>query len=384
MFKVAVGHSNDPDSDSAIAEVLEQCQISLAGEIPVAGILFPAIDFEHSLILQEINRFFPGIELIGCTTDAEISSVLEFEQDSLTLMLFCSDEVEIRAGVGKGLSTDVVKATKQAVEQAQEKSKLKSHQLCLTTPESLTEDGVLVVDGLKLALGHNFPILGGLAGDQLKFNQTYQFFNTEILSDSVPILLFSGNLLFSHGVANGWYPITKKAVITKVDKNIIREINDKPAVDFFHNYLGGLVPSPEYPLAVFDSQTKSYYTRAVHLDETDTKCLNSLARIPEQSIVQICQASREDILTAAKTSITQALETYPGNKPETALFFSCASRRQLLGMRTKEEYQGIKNILNQAFPFCGFYTYGEISPLKLGTSSQLHHTTFMTLLLGES
>ena len=97
MFKVAVGHSNDPDSDSAIEEVLEQCQTTLAGEIPAAGILFAAIDFEHSLLLNEINRAFPEIELIGCTTDAEISSVLEFEQDALTLMLFCSDEGYIRS-----------------------------------------------------------------------------------------------------------------------------------------------------------------------------------------------------------------------------------------------------------------------------------------------
>lgn len=223
MFTVAVGHSNDPDSDSAIKEILEQCQISLAGEVPSAGILFAAIDFEHSVILHEINRAFPAIELIGCTSDAEISSVLEFEEDSLTLMLFCSDEVEIRAGIGRGLSKDAIAATKQAVSQAQAKSSLKSHQLCLTTPESLTVDGVSIINGLKEELGENFPILGGLAGEQLRFEQTYQFFNTEVLSDSVPILLFSGKLLFSHGFANGWHPISRKAVVTKkVNWNVIQ------------------------------------------------------------------------------------------------------------------------------------------------------------------
>ncbi len=382
MFKVAVGHSNDPDSYSAITEILEQCQISLAGEIPTAGILFAAIDFEHSLLLQEINRAFPGIELIGCTSDAEISSVMEFEQDSLTLMLFCSDEVEIRAGVGKGLSQDSVAATKQAVQQAQAKSKLKSYQLCLATPDSLTADGTLIVDGLKLALGDRFPILGGLACDQLQFNQTYQFFNTEVLSDSVPILLFSGNLLFSHGVANGWHPISRKAVVTKIEKDIIYEIDNKPALDFYKNYLDKLLPSPEYPLAVFDSQTNNFYTRAVHVFDPETKHINCFARIPEQSIVQIAQASREDILAAAKTSITKALETYPGTQPQTAIFFSCTARQQLLGTRTKEEYQFAKTIFSQDFPCCGFYSNSEISPLENGTSSRLHHQTFVTLLLG--
>ncbi|MEA5598398.1 FIST signal transduction protein [Rivularia sp. UHCC 0363] len=384
MFKVAVGHSNDPDSDFAIAEVLEQCQITLAGDVPTAGILFAAIDFEHSLILQEINRTFPQIELIGCTTDAEMSSVLEFEQDSVTLMLFCSDEVEIRAGIGRGLSKDAVTATKQAVEQAQAKSNLKSYQLCLTTPESLTADGVLIVDGLKQALGDNFPILGGLAGDQMRFSQTYQFFNTEILSDSVPILLFSGKLLFSHGVANGWHPIGRKAVVTKADKGILYEIDHKPALDFYDDYIGGLTPSPEYPLAILDPQANEFYTRAPHDCDRKIKSVYYLAQVPEQTVVQIAQASREDILAAAKTSITKALESYPGTEPQAVLFFSCAARRQLLGTRIKEEYQLTKTSLSQALPCSGFYTHGEISPLKIGTSSRLHHDTFVTLLLGVS
>ncbi len=49
MLQVAVGHSNDPDSRYAVAEVLEQCHNSLAGNQPQAGILFAAIDFDHSL-----------------------------------------------------------------------------------------------------------------------------------------------------------------------------------------------------------------------------------------------------------------------------------------------------------------------------------------------
>lgn len=382
MFRVAVGHSNDPDSDAAITEVLEQCRISLAGEVPAAGILFAAIDFEHSLILQEINRAFPGIELIGCTSDAEMSSVLEFEEDSLTLMLFCSDEVEIRAGVGRGLSQDAVTATKQAVEQAQAKSKLKSHKLCLTTPESLTADGVSIINGLKLELGDKFPILGGLACDNWKFHQSYQFFQTEVLSDSVPILLFSGKLLFSYGVANGWVPIGRKAVVTSSEQNILYEIDNQPALDFYDDYFAGLTPSPEYPLAILDPQANEFYTRAPYNCDRNNKCIYYLAQIPEQAVVQIAQASREDILAAAKTSITKALKTYPGTQPKAALFFSCLARHQLLGTRTKEEYHLAQNSLSEAVQSCGFYTNGEISPLQNNTASRLHHDTFVTLLLG--
>ncbi|NJR66826.1 MAG: translation initiation factor IF-1 [Leptolyngbyaceae cyanobacterium CRU_2_3] len=43
---------------------------------PQAGILFAAIDFDHELILRRIQQAFPGIALIGGTTNGEISSVL--------------------------------------------------------------------------------------------------------------------------------------------------------------------------------------------------------------------------------------------------------------------------------------------------------------------
>ncbi|BAZ08285.1 hypothetical protein NIES4071_00900 [Calothrix sp. NIES-4071] len=61
---------------------------------PSAGILFAAIDFDHAIILELISREFPRLELIGCTTDGEMSSKIWFQQDSLVLILFCSDTVE--------------------------------------------------------------------------------------------------------------------------------------------------------------------------------------------------------------------------------------------------------------------------------------------------
>ncbi|ACC82218.1 FIST signal transduction protein [Nostoc punctiforme] len=381
MFKTAVGHSNDPDSLSAIEEVLQQCVSSLGGDIPKAGILFSAIDFEHALILQQIHQFFPGIELIGGTTDGEISSVLEFQQDSITLMLFCSDEVEINAGVGRKVSVDPIAVTKQAVEQAKAKT-TETPRLCLTHPESLTISGVSILHGLKLALGQNVPIFGGLAGDQSRYQNTYQFFQTEVLSDSVPILLFSGTILFSHGVASGWHPIGQISQVTKVDKNILYEIDGKPALDFYHHYLGLLPPSMEYPLAVFDQNRDNFYIRAPIAYNQDSGSITFFADIPDRAVIQIAEACYEDILAASKASFMNALNNYPGAEPSAVLFFSCVARRQILGTRAKEEYQNTKLCLTYHLPGCGFYSYGEIAPIDGMSQTQFHNETFVTLILG--
>ncbi|MEA5619531.1 FIST N-terminal domain-containing protein [Cronbergia sp. UHCC 0137] len=381
MFQVVVGHSNDPESGLAVEEVLQQCHTALAGKTPQAGILFSAIDFDHFLVLQRIYAIFPAIELIGGTTDGEISSVLEFQQDSITLMLFCSDEVEIHAGIGCKASRDPIAAAKQAIEQAKAKSTAEPR-LCLTHPESLTTSGVSILEGLKQVLGENIPIFGGLAADQSRYQNTYQFFNTQVLTDSIPVLLFFGNILFSHGVASGWHPIGKASQVTKVEKNIIYEIDGKPALDFYRHFLDSLAPSMEYPLAVFPPNSESFYMRAPIAYNEETGSVTFFADIPDQATVQMAVASSEDILAASKESFMTALNSYPGREPSAVLFFSCVARRQLLGTKTLQEYQNTKNCFAIPLPACGFYSNGEIAPLNTTNQTQFHNETFVTLILG--
>jgi hypothetical protein len=380
MLKIAVGHSNDPDSWEAILEVLEQCQQTLDGNIPQAGILFAAFDFDHALILSCIDKSFPDIELIGGTADGELSSILEFQQDSLTLMLFCSDEVEIRAAVGRNVSQDPVAIAHQAVETA--KNLLKTPpRFCISIPESLTTSATAILEGLMLGMGPA-PVMGGAAADQAKAEKVYQFYKTEVLSDSVPVLLFAGNVLFSHGVASGWQPIGKQGVVTKVERNIIYEIDDKPALAFYQHYFDNFAPDAAYPLAVFPPGEDRFFLRGPLGHDPVAGSVTISGDLPVQSIVQITEASQSDILSASTSAFEEALKTYPGQEPAAALFFSCAWRRWILGTQTGQEYQAIAQHFDSALPSCGFYTYGEMAPLKQQGRTFFHNTTFATLLIG--
>ncbi|MCC5637046.1 FIST C-terminal domain-containing protein [Nostoc sp. CHAB 5844] len=383
MFQVVVGHSDDPDSQDAIAEVLQECRSSLGSLVPQAGILFTAIDFDHALILQRIQEAFPGIELIGSTTNGEISSILEFQQDSLTLMLFATDEVEIRAGIGRNASKNPTLAAQQAISQALDKS-TSAPQLCLTFPDSLTSNGVLILEGLKQSLGVHIPIIGGMAADDYTFDKTYQFFQSEVLSDSIPVLLFSGNLLFSHGVASGWTPISQRSRVTKVKGNVVYEIDGQRALDFYQHYLGEEQFAANYAihaLAVFQDQDH-FYMRAPNGYDQESGSVTFFSDIPEQAIVQITDATRDHILSASEASLKNAIANYPGVEPTAALLISCAARRRILGTFAKQEYQLVKTHLPEALLCCGFYAYGEIAPLVSKGETQFHNKTFVTLLMG--
>ena len=386
MFKVVVTHSDDPDSQSAVDEILEQCLADLAGIVPQAGILFAAIDFEHELILNQIHQTFPDLELIGCTTDGEISSKLGFQQDSLTLMLFCADTVKISAGVGQATQHNPIAAAQQAVQQATANMTI-IPQLCIPLPASYIADGSTangddILTGLKQALGEQVPIIGGTAGDQYRFKKTYQFFRNQVLTDALPILIFSGDIQFSYGIACGWTPTGRKSIVTKSKGTALYEIDGKPALEFYQRHLGHRPPTAENPLAVYEGDSDRYYMRVPSTYEQKSGAINFLGDVPEQATVRITDINRDEVIYAAKTSFNNALANYPGAQPQAVLLFSCCCRRWLLGTRVKEEYQLVRDAFATELPICGFYTYGEFSPLEPQGSTYYHQETFVTLLLG--
>ena len=386
MLKVAVAQSLVIDSMDALEELFEQCNEKLGDLKPQAGILFAGIDHDFELILNRINEEYPGIELLGCTTDGELSSVHGYADDSVVLMLFCSDKLCFTTGVADGISKGTAVTIKKAVDSA--KLKLdEDPKLCITTPSGLTASGDNIVEGLRLSLGENFPIFGGTAGDQWRMNCTYQFYNDKVFTDAAPFLLISGPLLYSFGVQTGWMPIGKKAKVTKSDNNVVYEIGDNKALVFYKHLLGEKTgigdegPVSDYPLAVFEEDTESFYLRSSINMDRETGSVTFVGNVPEGSTIQITHSTRDKIVEAAETSINSSVTEYPGSQPSAALCFSCASRKQVLGTRVEEEYHAFKRNFPD-LPVAGFYTYGEIGPLKRGKPTRFHNETFFNVIIG--
>lgn len=382
MFKVALGHSEEIESEEAAQEILEQCKAALVDQKAQAGILYASIDYEFDVLLKEINEEYPDIELIGCTTDGELSSVMGFAEDSVTLILFVSDEIDIKSGVAEGISENLEQKISESIKKTRSRCE-KELKLCILNPVSITSSGVVILESFKKSLGEKFPIFGASAADQWKFEQTYQFYKTQVLSDSVPFLLFSGNLLFGCGVDSGWTPIGSPGKVTRVEKNILYNINDKTAVEFFQHYLGdNISPLGEYPLAVFeDEESDKFYLRAPLASNMEDGSLIFAGDLALGARVQISHTTRDRIIKASEKSISQSFESYSGKYPEVAICFSCSGRKQVLGTRTSEEYHLLKKV-NPDLKVFGFYGYGEIAPLQKNSPSRYHNETFISLLLG--
>ena len=118
MFFSLVAHSEDIDVQGVLEELLQQCREELGDRVPNAGILHCPIDIDHEMLVEGINDAWPGMALVGCTTDGEFSSRLGFREDSTSLTLLGSDIVDMTAGLGREVSRDIAAACSQAIASA--------------------------------------------------------------------------------------------------------------------------------------------------------------------------------------------------------------------------------------------------------------------------
>ncbi len=384
MIKVGLGQSEHIDTQTVVDDVILQCRRQLAGHQPQAGVVFAGVNFDHRLMLDTILDQFPGIELIGCSTAGDFSTSYGFSDDSVSLMVFYSDDVEIGVGVGRSLSGNPETTVQAAVELAS-RNLSKPVSLCLAFPDGFNKSFDPILKMLNQALGDDCPVFGGAAGTQWNEDiMPLQFYKDEILEDAIPIMVFAGPLEYAFSIANSWKPVGKKATVTDAEGRLVKRIDNFSAVDFYRYYLGDhSEPAREFVLAVYDETSEHTYLRAPMEYNPDGSITFSESVSPGAT-VQLTEARREVMIEDTRSTSEQIVQQAPGLAPAFAMAFSCAFRKNVLGTRVEQELQILQGNLPPRLPIMGFYSFGEIAPLVKGQESFFHGATLVTLLVGQS
>jgi len=185
------------------------------------GILFCHIDFDFAELLKGIKEKL-NIPIIGCTTATEVNNEGYFEE-SASLIVITADDIKIGLGIGQELSQNPEEAVHTAYESARAMLDDDEAKLALTFPDTAlsASSAEHVLHLLEHEIGKGVPIAGGLPGDDLRFKQTYQFCNDAVCSDSIPLLLLSGNIKPLIITRSGWIPLGKKVKATKVEGHVL-------------------------------------------------------------------------------------------------------------------------------------------------------------------
>lgn len=390
MFKVAIGHSHLTHSEQTAADLIKQCKVTLAGDLPQGGMLFASEGYDYQVLLDAIKKEFPDVQLGGCSSFGEISDKVGVGVESAALILFASDKKCVYGALAENLKSNEQKISyetlKKVIGEVQEKPVL-----CCVFADGIQSNISGVVSGLTNYFGSDDTLIaGGGACDDWNFKKVYQFYNDRVVSNAASLIIFTEPLKASVAVRHGRspLPLTSKHIVTRSVGNTVYEIDNKTAFDFYRETLGEHATYEAYSLLIYlkdpEKFPDSYLVRAPFNINKEEGSITFPGDVPENSIVGISQlSSQEKTLMAAKECAEQAYKTFPGKKVEAAFIFSCALRKEILGTQTHKELDLIKKELPPNVPLFGYYTFGEVGPYNVGDPTNYYNETIVIALIGQ-
>lgn len=390
MMRFAIGHSEEPGTDEAIDDVLSQCDQTLQGQKPKGALLFASMGYDFAHLLDRIKQHYPGIPIAGCSSFGEISSKKKVAGNSVALLLFDSDRIEIHTALAKEIAQNEKTIVGGAIKEALPEQG-KKPALCLLFADGLSSNITDVIKGVAEGVGNPALVIGGGgACDDWQFQKVFVFHNDQVASNAASMILLSEPVKCSIAVRHGHSPMPFKikSVITKSEKNILYTIDNMPALDFYKFHLGEHANYEAYALLIYlddpERFPNRYLVRAPFRIDRETGSIIFPGDIPQGRPVAISQlATKAKTLEAARVCIKEAREAFKGDKIDLALVYSCALRKEILGTETRKEIEIIQEELPESVNLFGYYTYGEIGNYQMGEPSRYYNETIVVILIGE-
>lgn len=338
--------------------------------------------FQNQTQIKALTEHYPKSKMIGCSTAGEIyGDTVSDHTISVAIVKFEKTQIKVITHRLEEQKDGLVAGEKIA-------QQLADDQLSgiFVLSEGLNINGSDLVQGLNSVNRDHIVITGGLAGDADQFKKTWVIANGVVQLGCVVAVGFYGkHIRIGHGSKGGWDIFGVERRITHSDNNILYELDGKPALELYKQYLGdkakdlpasGLL----FPLSIRkDSSDTTRLVRTILSIDEKKGALIFAGNVPQNYLAQLMRANFDRLILGAKEAGKMLIETQqPEQHSETLVVaISCVGRKLLLGERIEEEVKNVLALFPQNAKMVGFYSYGELSPYAPG-HCDLHNQT-MTL-----
>ena len=387
-----------------------------AGRLAVERALQQIIDSTPSLCLIFFSERYARSELVegivqkispeivvGCSTNGEIAS--GYWRESVSAFILASDHLRFGIAVedNKKLAENSSEVYKNFYESAlidlKEKLTKKDHLLTVSENDITPDFGIIflpgtdvelepkandVVKGLREHFG-DLPLIGGMVGDDCKYETGYVIFKDEFLENHSILILGKSDLEFSIAQSHG-YKIKNELLLNQSYANNLVTLNGIPATEA---YFGSLeIPIVEIsdlrdeicainPLGILDENTNQLQILFPMCRGKRAKEINLSQNVKEGSKLFLLEVDEEMERKATLESIKSAFSSSNIIDPRTALIFSCVGRSTFYFDRALDEIEEIKKRFKYT-DIGGAYLYGTIG----GKTNWVSEGTSTTLLIG--
>ena len=347
------------------AESVEDAVADIAAQLPTEGLamvlifLSPHYDPHH--FITEIALHFADTPVYGCTTAGELAPD-GWEENSVVALAFGADDFAVAAKPIFGLSNF-------GVDEGRSVGRELRQELLRTNSEIDDERsfGLVLIDGMCkreeaiMSALHasldNVPVVGGSAGDGLRFERTFVFFDGKAYTDSAVLILLKTSLPFRLFKCDNFEPTSTKMVVTEADleQRIVKELNAEPAAEEYSRAVGIV----DDKLDAF-----SFASHPVLVRVGGAYYARSIQRVnPDGSLRFFCAIDEGMVLTAAKSRnpVDATRDVFAETRDEIGevsiyIGFECILRRL-----DAEQHQFAREMseLYRKNRVIGFHTYGE-------------------------
>jgi hypothetical protein len=339
---------------------------------------------ESTLPYKKLNERYSEAQIVICSTSGQISNSNLVENDIV------ATAIEFEKSTIKIAQIDLSKNSNIQELGLIVKKELLSEDLksILVISEGSFVNGTELVNELGKQTNHSLPIFGGLAGDNFKFEKTLVGLNEDARQGKVVIIGFYGNEInFSFGCEGGWTDFGPERKVTLSEKNVLYKIGDRFALDIYKEYLGKYaddLPGSAlcFPLSMKENKDAPSVVRTILAIDEKKRSMTFAGSIPQGSFIRLMKGNFDKLIDASYNAAFESFSNHP-KEPELALIVSCVGRKVVLGNRVEEEFEAVKEISGNTL-LCGFYSYGEISPVTNHKSCELHNQTMAILTISEN
>lgn len=329
--------------------------------------------------VHELLAAFPQSQVLGCSSAGEIYGA-ELRDESLSCAAVRFSHTRLRRAYARVEGTAGSFAAGVLIAEQLAAPDLRG---VFVLSDGHTVNGTALIRGMGSILPENLIITGGLAADGDRFQRTWVIHERELRLGEVSAVGFYGERIrIGHGSQGGWDIFGPERLITRSNGNVLFELDDRPALELYKEYLGELaagLPATAllFPLAVRTPGDERQTVRTVlDVSESDSS-MTFAGDVPEGSMAQLMKANFDRLVQGASHAALATRANTPEDTDVLAVAISCVGRRLVLGERTEEELDVTLETLPRRSHLIGFYSYGEISPYSDG-HCELHNQT-MTL-----
>lgn len=379
------GLGTGPDTSHAAFTAASQAAEALGTAQARSVIVFSTDQHDGAAVMGEVRKVFPEAHVVGARTagvfagtTVSYDGVAVLASDSLRLFPAHAGSVsasgEAAGSQAAGWAVDSLEAAGAVLESI--------HSGLLLISDGILGSSAAVARGVAQEVGPATRVIGGGAGDGMKFVETVQYSGDSVRSDAVVATAFTAPGPVGIALRHGCDAIGEPMVTTSVAGQMLSQLDYRNSFARYREVAAAALGSELDLSGENFTQFAMLHPVGISMGEGDRHVLRSplavsedgaimcCSEVPANAVLRVMEGSDEKMLEATKEAARIACAELGDGAPQAILVFACVSRDFVLGNGGTDgesrELAAVRAVAGEGMPVVGGLTFGSYGTFGSG------------------